>query len=137
MLGDKHSGEPVEIECGDDTENNATFVVADIRELGQKKRTGNAEVIKVWGRIVDKDHNPVAGAYVFANRAKAGEAVPEYLSVWTDASGRYSLYLPSGVKFFMGGSMVFPPVIDPATLKEWGPQTTNLDIATDIQLIVY
>lgn len=137
MPGDKHSGEPVEVECFDTHDTDVVFEVADLREVGQKKRTGNADTIRLWGRVVDKDGNPVAGAYVFANKTKVIEAVPEYLSAWTDENGNYTLYLPTVGTLFMGSATQFPPPANLHPLKAFEPETANLDIASDIQLIVY
>jgi len=137
MPGDKHSGEPVEVECIDNLETAIVFDVADIREIGQKKRTGNSDTIRLWGRVVDKEGNPVTGAYVFAHSTKQIEFVPDYVSVWTDENGNYSLYLPSKGRFFVGGSKHFPPPAKPSGLSIVEPETKKLDVATDIQLIVY
>lgn len=136
MPGDKHSGEPVEVECSDNPGTEIVFIVADIRELGQKKRTGTAETIRLWGRVVDKDGKPVAGAYVFGHRTKEIEFVPEYLSAWTDESGNYQLYLPSKGSFFVGSSTQFPFTAKPSVFEYVNADSAKLDVATDIQLIV-
>lgn len=137
MPGDKHSGEPVEVDCSGVSETAAEFVVADIREIGQKKRTNNPETVRVWGKILDKQGKPVARAYVFANSSRNIEYIPEYLSTWTDESGSYSLYLPSKGTFFVGSSQQFPPPSKPSILKEFVPVAGKLDIATDTTSIVY
>lgn len=137
MPGDKHSGEPVEIDCSDGSETFAEFVVSDIREVGQKKRTNNAETIRVRGRILDKDGNPVSGAYAFAHGSRDIEYIPDYLSTWTDETGNYTLYLPSKGNYFVGSSPQFPPRPRPSDLREIVPETGKLDIATDITSIVY
>jgi hypothetical protein len=137
MPGDKHSGEPVEIEITENTDSEALFVVADIREIGQKKRTDNPETVRLWGRVVDTDGKPVAGAYVFAHRSREIEFIPEYLSSWTDESGGYTLFIPSGEKVFVGSAKLFPPPATLPALTEFVPNTYKLDVATDIRLIVY
>ena len=137
MPGDKHSGEPIEIDCSDDVETNAEFVVADIREVGQKRRTNNAETVRLSGRLLDKDGNPVAHAYAFAHGSREIEYIPEFLSTWTDQSGNYTLYLPSKGRFFVGAAQQFPPVPKPSALKEMVPDPGKLDIATDLILIVH
>lgn len=135
MPGDKHSGEPVEIDLSENTE--IEFIVADILEVGQKKRTNNSDTVKVRGRILDKDGKPVVNAYAFAHATKEIEYIPEYLSTWTDENGNYTLYLPAGGRFFMGSALKFPPPPTPALLMEFVPDATKSDIVTDIQLIVY
>jgi len=137
MPGDKHSGEPVEIDCSEDGETETDFVVADIREIGQKKRTSNAETIRLSGRILDQEGNPVAQAYAFAHSGKEIEYVPEYLSTWTDQNGNYTLYLPATGSFFVGSARQFPPAPKPSELKEFRPEAGKLDIATDLVSIVY
>jgi hypothetical protein len=137
MPGDKHSGEPVEIEIIENTDSEAVFVVADIREIGQKKRTDNSETVRLWGRVVDTDGKPIAGAYVFAHRSREIEFIPEYLSAWTDEDGGYTLFIPSGEKVFVGSTKLFPPPAMLPALKEFEPNAYKLDVATDIRLIVY
>jgi hypothetical protein len=137
MPGDKHSGEPVEFECSDEQDTEISLVIADIREVGQKKRTNSIDTVKLWGRVVDKEGKPVAGAYVFAHSSKEIELVPEYVSAWTDESGNYIVYLPSKGSFFVGSSRQFPPPATPYELKAFESETVKLDVATDIQLIVY
>lgn len=134
MPGDKHSGEPVEIDLSDNTETE--FIVADILEIGQKKRTNTPDTIRVRGRIFDKEGNPVANAYVYAHGTKEIEYIPEYLSTWTDDKGDYMLYLPSGGTFFVGSALKFPPPPTPALLRELATDSSKSDIVTDIQLIV-
>jgi len=135
MPGDKHSGEPVEVECSDLSETDVGFVIADIREVGQKKRTGSADTIKLSGRVIDKEGVPVANAYVFANKTKDIELIPEYLSAWTDEGGNYTLYLPAGGSFFVGSASKFPPLSKLTALREVTPEAGKLEIVTDIQLI--
>lgn len=137
MPGDKHSGEPVEIDCSGTADTEVEFVVADILEVGQKKRANNPDTVKMRGRILDKDGNPVSQAYAFAHSTKEIEFIPEHLSAWTDDDGSYTLYLPSGGSFFVGSARQFPPPSKPALLKEFTPETVKLDIATDLQIIVY
>jgi len=136
MPGDKHSGEPVEIDCSDAASIETEFVVADILEVGQKKRTNNPDTVRVQGRVLGKDGNPIANAYVFANKTKEFEYVPEFLSASTGINGNFTLYLPSGGKFFIGAARQFPPPSLPARLKEFVPETGKFDIATDVVLIV-
>src|SRR6185369_13628191 len=135
MPGDKHSGDPVEVECSDSQAAEVVFVVADIRDIGQKKRTSNSDVRKMWGRIIDKSGAPVSGAYVYAHRSREIESIPEFISAWSDENGNYSLYLPGHARLFVGSSMVFPPPVQPLALGEMETGSVNFDIATDIHLI--
>lgn len=137
MPGDKHSGEPLAVDCAEDGETEADFVVADIQEIGQKKRTSNAETIRLSGRILDQQGNPVPQAYAFAHSGKEIEYIPDYLSTWTDQSGNYTLYLPAKGSFFVGSARQFPPTPKKTGLKEIRPEPGKLDIATDLISIVY
>jgi hypothetical protein len=137
MPGDKHSGEPVEIEMEAGRDTEASFVVADIREVGQKKRTDAADSVRLWGRVVDAQGNPVANAYVFAHRAKEVDDVPDFLSAWTDETGNYSLSIPATGRYFVGSARQFPLPLKITLAKEVGAEPGKSDIALDIQLIVY
>ena len=52
MPGDKHSGEPLEVDMTA-SGVEADFVVADIRELGQKKRASATDALRLKGRVID------------------------------------------------------------------------------------
>ena len=137
MPGDKHSGEPVEIEMEAGRDAEASFVVADIREVGQKKRADTADAVRLSGRVVDAQGNPVANAYVFAHRAKDVDYVPDYISPWTDETGKYSLSIPATGRYFVGSVRQFPLSSKIALTREVVPKPGKSDIALDIQLIVY
>lgn len=116
-LGGKHSGQPEEIDITTDNDSEKDFVVADIKEVaGMSKRT-KEEVLRISGRIVDSDGNPVKMAYAIANKNDIFSEVPDYLSGWTDETGRYTLYLPRG-KYYIGFATTFPPEKSRLTFKE-------------------
>ena len=71
MPGDKHSGEPLEVDMKSGG-SEVDFVVADIRELGQKKRAGATDALRLKGRVVDANGVPVAKVFVFAAGIQAG-----------------------------------------------------------------
>jgi hypothetical protein len=135
MPGDKHSGEPLEVDL---TAGGieADFVIADIREVGQKKRASATDALRMKGRVLDSQGAPVAGAFVFANRSKEFSELPEFISAWTGVDGGYEVYLPPGATYYAGASLQFPlnslkghfmP-----TIIEFG----KIDIAIDINLTV-
>ncbi|KAF0217378.1 MAG: hypothetical protein FD174_3344 [Geobacteraceae bacterium] len=134
MPGDKHSGEPVEIELTTDQVLENDFVVADIREVGKKKRTMRDDCLTLRGRVVDTNGVPVQNAYVFAHRNKEVVQLPDFMSAWTDEDGTYTLYLPPGEKYFVGGASTFPPEPKLLVSKELIPEADKLDIALDIEL---
>lgn len=136
MPGDRHSGEPLEIEVSVGKELLVDFVVADIQEISQKKRSSTTDVIKVNGRVLNKDGLPVANVYVFAHRTKEVLSLPDFISAWTDENGTYSLYLPAGAKYFLGSATQFPPVAKLSVVRELEAERGKLDIAMDLELTV-
>lgn len=137
MPGDKHSGEPVEIDCTVTDNTETELIVSDILEIGQKKRTANSDTVKIQGRIVDREGKPVPAGYAFASSTRQIEYIPEYISAWTDEHGSYTLYLPTGNKFFIGAAKQFPSTTTAAQLKEITTGGSKIDVVTDIPLIVY
>jgi hypothetical protein len=108
MPGDKHSGEPMEIEVSRGA-SPADFTVADLKEAAAliKKKT-REDYLKIRGRILDRDGKPAQGAYAIASTTRSVSEIPDYLSPWTDETGSYTLYLPRG-KYYFGASARFPP----------------------------
>jgi hypothetical protein len=107
MIGDKHSGEPVEIEFEADRELEMNFTVADIRDAARLSRKTGEDYIRVSGRIVYLNGKPVRQVYAVANRNSELPDMPDFLSAWTDEEGHYALYLPKG-KYFIGYADKFP-----------------------------
>lgn len=135
LLGDKHSGEPLEVDLtgsGLDVE----FFVSDIRELGQKKRSAATESLSLKGRVIDTQGAPVAGVFVFANTSKEFNELPDFISAWTGEDGKYELFLPLSGKYFAGASRQFPLKPQAGFLKPFEIESGKIDIATDIDLTV-
>jgi hypothetical protein len=133
QAGDRHSGEPAPLEVSAGEELAAEFLVADIRDVGRKRQSVAAESIRVSGRIVDTHGAPVVQAYVFANRSKAGRAVPEFLSAWSGADGSYTLYLPARGSYFLGVTSQFP-LGAAGRLREFVPEAGGMDVVMDFVL---
>jgi hypothetical protein len=136
LPGDKHSGEPFEVDM---TAGNAEaeFVVADIRELGQKKRANATEALRLKGRVTDTQGVPVAEAFVFANRAKELSEFPDFISAWTGVDGRYELFLSSDAKsYYLGASRRFPLRSQDEAIKLEAIERGKIDIAIDIDFTV-
>ncbi len=108
MPGDKHSGEPIEIELAPGEELENDFTVVDIRETARLKRKTREDYIKIKGRVLDNHNNPVEKIYIIANKNKERPGIPDYLSAWTDDTGHYTLYVPRG-KYYIGYATSFPP----------------------------
>lgn len=135
MPGDKHSGEPFEVDMtGGSAE--ADFVVADIRELGQKKRAGATEALRLKGRVLDTEGVAVTQALVYANRTQESSDLPDYVSAWTGDDGRYEIYLPPESVYYLGVSRQFPPVFSQAPPPPRVIELGKIDIAIDIDLTV-
>lgn len=106
MPGDKHSAWPVEIEIDADKQAQNDFVVVNLREAARLvKKT--EKVFKIQGEILGPGRKPVANAYAYANRSQSPTRLPDYLSAWTDDSGRYTLFLPKGT-YYLGWATDFP-----------------------------
>jgi len=107
MQGDKHSGDPVEIELASPGETDMDFVVADLKDAIRMKRESLERPIKISGRILDEEGKPVAEAYAVAYSGEISR-FPDFLSASVDTEGRYTLYVPAG-KYSIGAARTFPP----------------------------
>jgi hypothetical protein len=108
MPGDKHSGDPLEIDVTRSA-SRADFTVADLKEAaGLIKKKTREDYVKITGRILDRDGKPAQGVYAIASTTGSISEIPDYLSPWTDEAGTYALYLPRG-KYYLGFSDRFPP----------------------------
>lgn len=108
MPGDKHSGEPVEIELSAGQEIERDFTVADLKDARKIKSKDREGPIKISGRIVDEKGSPVIKSYAIAFKKQKSADMPDYFSAWVDSHGRYTLYLPAGT-YSLGSAMTFPP----------------------------
>jgi hypothetical protein len=107
-IGDKHSGEPFEIELDAGEEFVHDFTVVDIREAARLVKKTREGYFKLKGRIIDKRGIPVKNVYAISNREKDLKYIPDYLSAWTGEQGHYTIYLPRG-KYYVGYASEFPP----------------------------
>ncbi len=117
MPGDKHSGEPVEIELGPRREVSMDFTVADLREAIMTRTRTREGPVKISGKIVGSDGSPLKRAYVFANAREKEPGIPDYVSSWADEEGRFTLYVPKG-RYYVGSALEFPPGRDYLVYKE-------------------
>jgi hypothetical protein len=108
MPGDKHSGDPGEIELVPASEEEIDFIVSDLMEAIKMKKESMDRPFKITGRIIDKNGDPLTNAYAIANRKSELTRIPDFLSAWTDEQGRFTLYLPEG-NYYLGGAEEFPP----------------------------
>ena len=107
-LGDRHSGEPTEVELLSGGEVTINFIVADIKEAIKIKTSTRERPYKISGRILDEKGTPVSGVYAIAHRDEKLSGMPDYLSAWADSDGRYTLYVPRGT-YYIGSAISIPP----------------------------
>lgn len=135
MPGDRHSGEPVRIAPEGDAELVQDFVVADMQELAQKKEKNREELVELSGTLTNAEGKGVAGAYVYARTGQLTATLPEYISAWTDESGRYRLKLPPG-HYYLGSATIFPTPGGTAPFREVELSAGKLPVAIDLQIPV-
>ncbi len=117
MPGDRHSGEPVEIDFKETGEVLMDFTVMDIMDAARSMKKIREDYIKIQGRIIDSNAIPVQGVYAFANNEEGIKEIPDYISGWTDAEGAYTLYLPAG-KYYLGYAEKIPILMYNRVLRE-------------------
>ena len=135
MPGDRHSGEPVRIAPEGDGELTQDFTVADMQELAQKREKSREELVELSGTLTDAGGKGVAGAYVYARTGLLTATLPEYISAWTDESGRYRLKLPAG-HYYLGSATTFPTPGGAAPIREIELPAGKLPVAIDLQIPV-
>jgi len=124
-LGDKHSGEPVEVTAGSEPNINRDFTVMDLREAARQNQKKNVDLLKVSGRIINQNGSPVAMAYAMGDKGPKFKEIPAHISAWTDPSGEYLLLLPAG-KYYLGAATAYPPGPEQAL-----PQEIDITADTD------
>jgi len=117
MPGDKHSGEPKEIELSPAAKLNIDFTIADLKEASLLSGKFREDYVTITGKITDEAGQPVSQAYVIAHRSKKVQGIPDFISAWTNEDGCYSLRIPRG-SFYMDAARVFPPDQDLLLTKE-------------------
>lgn len=134
MPGDRHSGEPVKIDPDTEPSLTLSFTVADMQELAQRREKGRTELMEISGSVTSAGKG-VEGVYVYAKVGRIAVTIPEYISGWTDAAGRYRLKLPPG-KYLLGSDRLFPPTGINSSLQEIDISAGKLPVAINLQLPV-
>jgi hypothetical protein len=130
--GDKHSGEAVAFEVGAGVKRSMDFVVVNLREAARKHQKKSADLIRVTGKLQHESGSPAQMAYAMAHKMEQFGILPDYISVWTDEKGEYTLYLPPG-RYYLGASLGFPPKhgytleLDQQFIED----TDNVDLVVD------
>ena len=107
-LGDKHSGEAVEVLVGPEAELKHDFTIMDLREAAKQNQKKNMDLVRLSGRISDAEGKPVAMAYALADVGQHFKEMPTYVSAWSDDSGGYLLLVPKG-RLYLGAATGYPP----------------------------
>ncbi len=130
--GERHSGPPEEIELGAGEDFPLDFVVADLKETARRHRKTREDYFTVRGRILSRKGMPLADRYVVASRKKTPSRLPEFISAWTGADGRYILYIPRG-RYWIAAASRFPPTLkeDAMGALEIGGDVHDFDITAD------
>jgi len=105
---DRHSGAPVEIVGEPGKTVSANFTIATLREMGEGQPLTAMAMATLKGRICDGEGAPVANAYMFARKERAGGGIPDLISPTADRNGETTLLLRPG-RYFIGTDLVFPP----------------------------
>jgi hypothetical protein len=108
MPGDKHSGDPVIVDLAAGMEREVHFTVVDLKDARRARTKDLDRPVRISGKIVDEKGAPVPKAYALAWKGERPADFPDYLSAWTDADGRYALYLPRG-SYALGCAAAYPP----------------------------
>jgi hypothetical protein len=108
LPGDKHSGDPVELDVAPGAESELNFTLADLKDARRVRAKSEERPITISGRILNEQGKPLSRAYAIAHRGRTIENIPDFVSAWADAEGRYSLTLPAGT-YFIGCALTFPP----------------------------
>jgi hypothetical protein len=132
MPGDRHSGEPVTIQPGEEQELTLDLVVADLQEMAQRRDKERAELAEVSGTIALTGRSG-APAYVYARTGRLAATLPAYFSAWAGPDGSYSLKLPPG-RYYLGAATAFPPEEDGMQLTEVDIAAGNVAVAINLQL---
>jgi len=132
LAGDKHSGAPLEIELFPGETVEEDFVVVDLKEASQLAKKYDADFLRVEGKLLSAGGQPLAMMFAFANREPVVKKIPDYISEWTDESGKYTLFLPEGTYHF-GLSRELPIGVESMVLKKVtiDSSTKNNDIVLD------
>jgi hypothetical protein len=127
MPGDRHSGEPVEVELDHADEFTEVFTVMDIIDAARLMKKIREDYIKISGRVVGRKGIPVPNVYVFANLKTGVKEIPDYISGWTGGEGSYTIYFPAG-KYYMGYASEFPVAAGNMVLQELNVEHEKDDV---------
>ncbi len=133
LPGDRHSGEPLEVDISGKDPIEEDFIVVNLKESGKLTRKTREGFFKIQGRLFDPQSNPLQFGYVFASLTRSLREIPDYISPWTDSDGAFTIYLPQG-KYYIGIAEKFPPGNAPILVEinvDRPMQDVNLRLASE------
>lgn len=108
MIGDKVSGDPLEIEVKPGDVVDLKFTVLDLLDTIKVRTKKRNDLNRISGHVYDTKGKPLGGAFVFANRHQQKVTMAKYFSAWTEDDGAYTIFLPNGA-YFLGVKTSFTP----------------------------
>jgi len=104
--GDDYDNRPgagmVEVKAGALT--RVDFSLVTMREpMFFRRNPEEATETGIRGRILDGKGAPVVGAFAIAYQDADMKRLPDFASTLTDAGGRFTLFLPAGGRYWLGG----------------------------------
>jgi protocatechuate 3,4-dioxygenase beta subunit len=105
-------------------------VSVDVPEQAEVRRDIHLGGVQITGTVTDPEGNPLAGAYVGAQRDGGGAMAGNY-GAETDDAGRYTLEVEPGTYRMRAASESYPAVERfPVTVVEGGTQTVDFRLET-------
>ncbi len=133
LSGDLHSGEPMEINLAESSQD-ISFTVVDIRDLARAKEKTRSDRVVLSGRVLDQSGLPVSSAAVFAWRGPATERLPDIISAWTEVEGEYLIHLTPG-SYSVTAATSFPPTFSGGRLLPVTVTDVQKNVTLNLQLI--
>lgn len=131
--GDLYDNRPGEalVEVGAGGATRVDFSLITMKEpMFFRRNPGEATDTGVRGRLLDEKGQPVAGGFAIAYQGPDMKRLPEFASTLTENGGRFTLYLPSGGRFWLGARVhvrEMPKPGEPYAVYEGSPDH-SLDV---------
>lgn len=136
--GDRHSGPPESVTTRAGSVVTKGLIVADLKEAARRYRQARVheDYVPLHGRVLSAGGEPLADHYVVASRAPQSAGLPEYISGWTGADGRYTLYVLRG-RAYVAVATRFPPTLPSLEMRELliGDDDNEFDLSPGTSVI--
>ncbi|MCF6177837.1 MAG: hypothetical protein L3J63_00400 [Geopsychrobacter sp.] len=118
-LNGEYPGNPIILKAGEQLKL-LDWNLKPITAAGRDRRLSKGKFTQTstWlsGKVVDEEHRPVTGIYLFAYRDNRMIGKPNFISAPTDKNGEFKIYLEDGGEFFVGARSTFGGPLEPG---EW------------------